>query len=112
MAVKTENTMAEGLQSLVTDIATLKFTADADMEFLIQLETMILGYMKGPMMQQQQQGGMGQMGQGPPGGMGGGQMQMPASPLATRGLMNAPGGAGPSAPMAPPVDEISRMLSR
>lgn len=120
MAVKTENTMAEGLQSLVQQIAAIKMTPDADLGFLVKLETDILQYLHQGMAQQQaaatpgmpspaQQlgGGMPGMGPGGPGGMPGGQIQLPAGPLAGRQAMN---GMSPMSPGAPPTDEIARML--
>lgn len=119
MAVKTENTMAEGLQSIMTDVAMLKMTADADLGFLVQLENMILGYMRQGMDQGVQQGANpgSQMGTSPmsmpPGMPPGGSMG--ASPLAASAMLGG-GSMGPTGPGGPGrggpnTDEIARLLS-
>lgn len=116
MAVRGTNTMSEGLQKLMQDITGLKATPDADVAFLIGLETTILGKLREGFAKAAGQmppppgsaveagvGGMGGMGAG--GGMGdmamagagGGGMPMPGG---------APGGvpmgaAGPGSPMPP-----------
>lgn len=123
MAVKSTNTMAEALQSLVQDIATMKTMSDADLPFLLDLETTIIGYLRQGMDQSMGPNG-GPVGQ--PGGMPGGPMPgsmptmgggppmppLPASPMGGRAMMAgtaSPGGGG--GPMTSP-DEIQRMLSR
>lgn len=120
MAVKTENTMAEGIQSIFTDIATLKMTADADIPFLIGLETAILGYLKqgSPQAGQQPGGGMGSpnpMGGQMPGGMGmppGGGMpgepphQMPG--MGSRVMSPSP----QMGPQTADMDELRRLLGQ
>lgn len=46
MAIRSQNTMVEGLQALMQDITSLKATPDADVAFLIGLETTILGKLR------------------------------------------------------------------
>lgn len=118
MAVKTENTMAEGIQSIFTDIATLKMTADADIPFLIGLETAILGYIKSgaPQAQQQPGGGIGSpnpMGGPPPGMSAGGvpggmqpQHQMPG--MGSRVMSPSPA----MGPQTADMGELRRLLGQ
>lgn len=113
MAVKSENTMAEGLQSLTQDIATMKFMPDADLPFLVDLETRIISYLRQGMDQTQQQASPnsnGPMpGMGGPGGMGGG-MQMPMGAAAGQQAYHQPPGP-PMSPGLPPTDELARLMS-
>lgn len=103
------NTFSEGLRKLLGSITDIKLAQDADLPFLIQLETQVLGRLKqgvdqalDPNAGMQGQGGMGGGAAGlmgspaPPPGMG--------SPAGTPGLMQGP------SPMNP--DELRRMLSR
>lgn len=94
--------MVEGLQALLHDITDLKATPDADLEFLINLETTILQKMREPVQQM-----MGQELGGPMGG--------PTPP------MMPPGGASPMGPGAgvpgvmsgrgmPNPDELRRLI--
>lgn len=48
MATRSQNTMAEGLQSIMQDLTALKATPDADVAFLIGLETTILQKLREP----------------------------------------------------------------
>lgn len=101
------NTMSEGLQKIAQDLTSLKMTPDADLPFLIQLETTILTKLREPFEAAAGQmgpppgnavdaglaaagagmsvlpGGAGGMG-GPPMGMPGAGGPMPASPEGTR----------------------------
>ena len=73
MAVRGTNTMQEALQSLLQETAQMKTLADADLPWLVELESMILGKIREPIdaMSPQQppaQGPMGGMPPMPPGG--------------------------------------------
>lgn len=131
-------TQAEELQKMLGSIAQIKTKPDADLPYLIGLESMILTKLREPFVQAQQaaygqatglQPGMGapqgapmMPGPGPgmppmpggggmPGGMGGPQvMQGPAG----AGVAPGPGGgvAGlMGMPALPPIDELRRVLS-
>lgn len=94
---RTTNSMPEGLRKLLGDIADLKLSDDADLPFLINLETMVLQRLKGGADQAMQGGGgpAGLMGSpAPPPGMG--------SPQGTPGLQQGP--------MMPNPDELRRTL--
>lgn len=111
MAQKSTNTQTEALQKMLGTIADMKTMPDADLSFLTNLETVVLGYLRAPYEQQQQQisalPGMGT----PPGvgpGMGAPSPMGGASPLAAQGA-RVPGILN-RAPM-PPVDELRRLLS-
>lgn len=117
MAVKSENTMQEGMQSLMQDIAVMKFMPDADLNFLVSLETMIIGYQRQAMDQTQQQANPGMnmppgAGMPPGGGLppNGGMPPMVSGPMAGRGMVNQPGPA-PMSPGPPPMDEMQRLMS-
>lgn len=132
MAVRGTNTMSEGLQAMLGDIATMKALPDADLQFLIGLETMVLQKLKEPIDSMAGQlgapGGMPPgagpvpgMGPGstpPPMGGGMGEMQggvMPLVPAASQGgpPMGAPGGPPTGMPMGagiPNPDELRRLL--
>lgn len=101
--------MAEFLQRMIGDIAEAKSLPDADLEFLISLETNILQKLRAPI-----DAMMGQMEQG---GAAGAQAGLPQTPM----MPSMPGGGPPMAPpervagirsdpSMPPTDEIRRML--
>lgn len=110
---RSTNTYIEALTKLLGQLGELKALDDANIEELIGIETMVLGYLKKPLQQAQQQGltnvppssappmglmgGMGGMGGAPGGGMG----SFPMPP---------PGGMSRTEPQLPPVDELRRML--
>jgi hypothetical protein len=48
MATRAQTTMAESLQKMLGDVADMKVLPDADLEFLIQLETVILQKLRAP----------------------------------------------------------------
>lgn len=80
MAARSTNTMAEFLQKMLSDIATAKTLPDADLAFLLQLETAILQKLRSPI--------DAMMGQMSPNGQQGNPQQGGGQP--------APGGQGPS----------------
>lgn len=100
MAQRSENTMAESLQKMLGDVADMKVLPDADLEFLIQLETVILQKLRAPIddIMGQGQGNQQQ------------QMQPQMAP-------QVPGSAGPERvpglrmePNMPNMDEFQRMM--
>lgn len=118
--------MESVLTQLLGTIATGKSAVDADMPFLVQLETIILQKIHDPITRMQQAGLMppGGPGQaGPPGQQGGPPPQMPMGPppgaggpsFQGSGMGGAPGGGvrgvAPGA-AAPNTDELRRMLSQ
>ena len=108
MAVRGTNTMQEALQRLLTDVAQMKTLADADLPWLVELESMVIGKIREPLDQ------MNQSGQLPPAGPGGGPMggAMPA-PGGSPGLSaGTPMGGGMNAGAAAPnADELARLLN-
>lgn len=94
MATRGTNTMVEGLQKLAQDITALKFTPDADVAFLIALETQVLQKLREPY-----EAASGQLAaaQGPQGSAipagGGAPPAMPA--MAGGGAMGGLGGGPP-----------------
>lgn len=103
---RTTNTMAEGLNGLLSSISEMKTMPDADLQFLITLETAILQKVHS------QYDVAGQMAQPTPGG---GQMQPPpgmAPPMAGGMPIGAGGGARGmrTEPNMPHPDEIRRMV--
>ena len=113
------NTAVEGLRKLLGDIADMKLADDADLPFLINLETMILQHLKGNASQALDTSGA-PAGLGgtpaPPPGMGGppgvpGLMQGPSMP--PPGGMMPPGmppGGPIMSPGAPNAGELQRAL--
>lgn len=92
MATRSTNTMAEALQRLHADVAQMKVLPDADLAFVTELETMIVGYLRGPIDQMQAAGQLPPGGPPPP--------QIP--PTQTGGLMG-------QSPMPNP-DELRRII--
>lgn len=101
MATRGTNTMVEALQRLLTDVAQMKTMGDADLPWLVELESMVLTKIREPVDQMQQPGGALAQPTGPGGPpMGGG---MPSgSPM---------GGGMMAGPQMPNPDELQRLLS-
>jgi hypothetical protein len=97
VGTRTDNTMVEALQKLHKDIAQMKVLADADLEFVTELETMVVSYLRGPIESGQQQGMLPQG--GPPQQMFPGQ----GEPVGG-GVMQGNG--------TPPVDELRRLMTQ
>jgi hypothetical protein len=100
--------MSEGLAKMLADISQLKITPDADLEFLIGMETGILQKLKA-----QAEGALAPS--GPGAGMGGmGMMGMPgaSSPPPSFGPMGAGGGGPMQGPQMPNPDELRRMMQQ
>jgi hypothetical protein len=110
---RSTNTMAEFLSRILGDIGQAKTLPDADLEFLVGLETQIIGKIREPYDVMQGAG------QPPPlGGMPGGAMMPPGAPPAPPAMppmpMGQPGGAPAglrTQPNMPNMDEMSRVLS-
>lgn len=100
MALRSQNTMAESLQKMLGDVADMKVLPDADLEFLIQLETVILQKLRAPIDEIMGQGSQGnQQMLGQPSGS-----QQPAmtQPERVPGLRMEPN--------MPSPDELQRMM--
>jgi hypothetical protein len=134
MATKS-TTQGEALRGVLSTISEMKAMPDADIPYLTNLETMVLGYLRAPFEAQQQAQQMS-AGQGAPGappmGMPGMPPGIPGALLG--GAMGAPGGPpgmppgmppgampGPPGPRVPgimnhapmpPVDELRRLLGK
>lgn len=122
MAVSNQDaTQAEELQKMLGQVSVIKTKPDADLPYLIQLETMILQKLREPFQQNAQAaygGGLpspGVNGSPMPQGLGG----LPVGPPITPGPGGAgvgptPGGGVPgvmSLPQLPPADQLRRILS-
>lgn len=101
MASRTTNTMSEGLVKMLQTITEMKLMPDADIEFLIGLETQVMQKAREPF--ESVQGG-GATGLQPPAA--GGAVGAPAQPLPAGGPAGVAGG-GVNAP-----DELRRALGR
>jgi len=106
MASRSTNTMVEMLQRFLADISQAKAAMDADLPFLMQLESMVLSKLREPVVQMQQQGLLPNDQQMMMQQMGGGGAPAPAGPLMP---MPQQGGLMP-APAAPNMDEMRRLL--
>lgn len=100
MAVRGTNTMQEALQRLLTDIAQMKTLADADLAWLVELESMVISKIREPIDAMQQPGGALAQPSGPP-GMGGGPPMPAGAPM---------GGGMAAGPQMPNPDELQRLL--
>lgn len=110
MATRGTNTMAEGLQSMLGSIAEMMAAPDADLDFLGQLNVMVLQKIRQPFDQQGQvqseQAGMG--GAPSPDSMPSPEPQMAMSPTATPEFGPA---AVPGLRNQPNPDELRRVLA-
>ena len=96
MALRSQNTMAESLQKMLGDVADMKVLPDADLQFLIELETVILQKLRAPIDQIMGQGNGQQQMAGVPGS------GAPAMQERVPGIRN-------EAPM-PNMDEFMRQM--
>lgn len=105
-------------------IAQIKTKPDADLPYLISLESMILTKLREPFVQAQQQAYGQATGMAPGQGAPGGAPMMPGPPgIGAPPIMQGPAGAGVAPapgggvaglmgmPALPPIDELRRMLS-
>lgn len=113
------NTFGEALQKLLRDLADMKVMPDADLPFIVDIETKVIGKLRSGIDQSVQSGNSSV-----PVGIGGGpEMAMPPMPGGTPGGM--PGGGGMPMPGGPPgvpgvstspqmpsTDELRRLLTQ
>lgn len=107
------NTMAEGLQRCLNEISKMKTMPDSDLDFLVQLESMIVEYLRAPSDSEMPP-------PAPPGPAGGAMDPMAAAmagpgapPMMPPGPPGLPPGVTPGgAPMVPSInpDELRRVL--
>lgn len=114
MASRSTNTMAEFLQRMLGDLAEAKTLPDADLQFLIQMETTILQKLRAPIdaLMGQTGGGGNPMSQGQGGGqpdMQGMQGGLDPTMLPQPAPAGRVTGTRMEAPM-PNVDELRRMM--
>lgn len=112
---RSQNTQAEALRSVLGQIADMKVMPDADIPFLTNMETMLLGYLRAPF--EAQQAGQSMSAPGAAAGIGAAQALPPMQTPAAGGLVPAlaagqrvPGVM--NAPSMPPVDELRRLLGK
>lgn len=106
---RTTNTMSEMLVNMIRDLSVAKTLPDADLEFLVGLETAILAKLRQPL-----EAAAGQVPMSVPGGGAGGAMPGGGGPMPPPG-MGAPGGGFPppmmgmppamDAPVPPPASQ-------
>jgi hypothetical protein len=96
MASRSTNTMAELLQRLLSDLAQAKVLQDADLPFIVELETQIVSKLRDPMTKMQAEGML------PPGG--------PQQPPMFPGQGMPLGGGVMQGAGTPPVDELRRLM--
>ncbi len=94
------NTMAEGCRALLNQITKMKIEPDADMDFLTQLETGIIGYLKPPVPPMPGQGGPEASSLNPA------MASVMGAPMMGGPMMGGPG------PGSPNPDELRRMLGQ
>lgn len=120
-ASKSVNTMAEILKGVMQDLQLAKMMPDADLSFLVSLETQILSYLKQPLQNMAGQLPPNQLPSSNPGNMpGGGGMPsgtpagmdmsqigpLPSSPMGARMAGGGPPGGG----QPPNMDEMRRLM--
>lgn len=101
MAARSTNTMSELLQRLLGDLAQAKVLQDADLPFIMEMETMIVSKLRDPQMKMQDAGLL------PPGG--------PAQPPSTPAFVGQGvpvGGGVMQGPGSPNPDELRRLMSQ
>lgn len=106
---RTTNTMSEMLVNMLREISVAKTLPDADLEFLVGVETLLLSKLRQPLeaaagqMPMSVGGGMGAMGGGAPGGMPGGPPPGGASGGFPPPMMGMP--PAMDAPVPPPASQ-------
>tara|TARA_R110000772_G_scaffold55075_4_gene125690 strand:+ start:1009 stop:1323 length:315 start_codon:yes stop_codon:yes gene_type:complete len=101
--------MQEALQRLLGDVSQMKTLGDADLPWLVELESMVVSKIREPIDMMKQPGGPLAGAGGPPPGMGGG---MGGPPPGGGMPAGSPMGGGMNAgAQAPNPDELQRLLS-
>jgi len=100
MASRSTNTMGELLQRMLADLAQAKVLQDADLPFIVQLETIIVSKLRDPMTKMQEAGMLPSAPQ---------QQQQP-SPDMFVGQGQPVGGGVMQGAGTPPVDELRRLM--
>jgi hypothetical protein len=109
MASRSTNTMSELLQRLLSDLAQAKVLQDADLPFLMEMETMIVSKLRDPQTKMQEAGLLPSAPADPMAGMAGmggmgGQSMFPGQGMPLGGgVMQGSG--------TPPVDELRRLMT-
>ncbi len=110
-STRSTNTQSEALKGMLGQLADIKTYPDADIEWLLGLETQILQKLRAPVDQAMSASGLGDMppspGMAQPGPVGGG------SPMPAPQAGPPPGVAGlRTSPSAPNPDELRRLLTQ
>ena len=120
MAVRSTNTYSEGLQALIQDIASLQLAPDANVEFLLQIQQMIIGEAQAPVAAATAAGPpipggsavpAPPVGAPPPGMPPGGPEGGPPPGLAALLGVGGPGGGSSPLPRSDTQSEMARMLA-
>lgn len=102
--------MVEVLQRMLTDLASAKVAIDADMPFILQLETQIVDHLRDPVRKMQEQGLL-PPGQAPPAQQQPQQQGPPPAPPSGPSFQGAGMPGLQQGPGAPNADELGRLLS-
>lgn len=111
MAVRSTNTYAEGLQALIQDIASLQLAPDANVEFLLQIQQMIIGEAQAPVAAATAAGPPIPGGSAVPAPPVGGGAPAPPPGLAALLGVGGPGGGSSPLPRTDTQSEMARMLA-
>ena len=104
MATRSTNTFPELLQRLLGDVAQGMTLPDADMDFLTEVQGMIVGALRAPVTQMEEAGLL-------PAGPTAGPMGMPPGGAGPQMAPLPPGGGYMPQPAAPNADELRRLLN-
>lgn len=111
---RTQNTMQEGLTGLLQNVAYLQTLPDADLEYLVNLQALLVGKLRQPMQDAMAaaQGGVPPLGSASPMPPMGGPMDMGGMPPGVPGPPPGPVPPGLRNGIGlPPVDELRRLVT-
>lgn len=100
MATRSTNTFAEALQRMLGDVAQMMTLQDADLDFVTELQGMVVSKLRAPVTQMMDAGLLPP--DAPTGMVGAGAVAPPQLP---------PGGGLMPAPAAPNADELRRLMA-